>query len=71
MIGGELMRTCTSLAPALRIIFTILRLVVPRTSESSTTTTRFPSNTSGTALSFTLTPKWRIDCSGSMKVRPT
>src|ERR1043165_5429982 len=36
MIGGELMRTCTSLAPALRIIFTILRLVVARSSGALT-----------------------------------
>ena len=41
-MGGEEMRTCTSRAPAARIILTILRLVVPRTMESSTTTTRLP-----------------------------
>ena len=62
---------CTSLAPALRSIFTILRLVVPRTIESSTTTTRLPSSMSRMGLSFTFTPKWRIPCLGSMKVRPT
>ncbi len=61
---------CTSRAPAWRSIFTILRLVVPRTMESSTTTTRLPCNTSGTAFNLIFTPKWRMDCSGSMKVRP-
>jgi len=50
---------------------TIFRLVVPRTIESSTTTTRLPSRTSRFGLSFTLTPKWRMPCWGSMKVRPT
>ena len=33
------MRRCTSFAPAARTILTILRLVVPRTSESSISTT--------------------------------
>ena len=65
------MRRCTSRAPAARIILTILREVVPRTMESSTTTTRLPASTSRTGDSFSLTPKWRIDCDGSMKVRPT
>jgi len=36
------MRTCTSRAPAALIIFTIFRLVVPRTIESSMSTTRRP-----------------------------
>ena len=54
------MRMCTSRAPAARSMVTILRLVVPRTIESSTTTTRLPSSTSRCALSFTFTPKWRI-----------
>ena len=36
------MRTWISLAPAARIILMILRPVVPRTMESSTTTTRRP-----------------------------
>ena len=43
---NEEIRIWISLAPAWRIILTIFRLVVPRTMESSTTTTRFPSNTS-------------------------
>ncbi len=49
---------------------TILREVVPRTIESSTTTTRLPASTSRTGDSFSFTPKWRICCDGSMKVRP-
>src|SRR5947199_388747 len=55
------MRTCTSRAPASRTIFTILRLVVPRTIESSTTTTRLPFTTWRTGFSFSFTPKCRID----------
>ncbi len=50
---------------------TILRDVVPRMMESSTSTTLRPLITLRTGLSFTRTPKWRIDCCGSMKVRPT
>ena len=62
---------CTSLAPAALISFTILRLVVPRTIESSISTTRLPSRMLRTGFSLIFTPKWRIDCCGSMKVRPT
>ena len=70
-MGGEETRTWTSRAPASRSIRTILRDVVPRTIESSTRTTRLPSTTSRTGFSFTFTPKLRIDCLGSMNVRPT
>jgi hypothetical protein len=45
--------------------------VVPRTSESSITTTRFPSSTSRTGLYLSRTLKSRPACEGSMKVRPT
>ncbi len=62
---------CTSRAPAARTIETILRLVVPRTIESSSRTTRLPSSRARTGLSFSLTPKCRIDCRGSMNVLPT
>ncbi len=62
---------CTSLAPAERTIATILRLVVPRTIESSMSTTFRSLSSARTGLSFSLTPKWRIDWRGSMKVRPT
>ena len=65
------MRKWTSVAPASRMIPTILRLVVPRTSESSTSTTRLPATRWFTGLSLSLTPKLRIDCLGSMNVRPT
>jgi hypothetical protein len=71
VVGGLLMRMCTSAAPAARTIWTILRLVVPRTRLSSTSTTRLPLSSSRTGLSFTFTPKERMLCLGSMKVRPT
>jgi len=71
VVGGLLMRMCTSRAPASRTIPTILRDVVPRTIESSISTTRLPSRTLRTGLSLILTPKDRIDCLGSMNVRPT
>jgi len=58
-------------APALRIMRTILRLVVPRTIESSISTTRFPSRRDCTGFSFSLTPKSRTLWLGSIKVRPT
>ena len=51
------MRRWTSRAPASRTILTILRLVVPRTMESSTTTTRLPFTTCLTGFSFSFTPK--------------
>jgi len=35
MVGGQLMRKCTSVAPAWRTMRTIFRLVVPRMIESS------------------------------------
>ena len=70
-MGGDEIRMCTSRAPPERIIFTIFRLVVPRTIESSTTITRRPSIVSRIGLSFTRTPKWRMPWRGSMNVRPT
>ena len=70
-MGGQLIRMCTSAAPAALIIDTILRLVVPRTMESSTSTTRCPSRMLRTVFSFTFTLNARIDCCGWMKVRPT
>ena len=65
------MRMCTSFAPALRIMRTILRLVVPRTIESSISTTRLPSSSERTGFSFSFTPKSRTLWLGSMNVRPT
>ncbi len=61
----------TSVAPADFMSLTSFFDVVPRTMESSTRTIRFPPTTDRTGFSFTLTPKLRIDCFGSMKVRPT
>ena len=54
-----------------RIISTILRLVVPRTIESSTSTMRLPSTTLRLAECFRRTPSSRTFWVGSMKVRPT
>ena len=71
MVGGEAMRICTSLAPASRTICTIFWLVVPRTIESSTSTTRLPSIMRRLALCLRRTPMWRIESPGWMKVRPT
>ena len=62
---------CTSFAPKSFSIRTIFFDVVPRTIESSIRTMRFPSTISRTGFSFTFTPKLRIDCFGSMNVRPT
>ena len=70
-MGGEEMRKWTSRAPASRIIRTILTLVVPRTIESSISTTRLPATTARLALCFMRTPSSRIDWVGWMKVRPT
>ena len=48
------MRRCTSRAPAAFTIFTIFRLVVPRTSESSIRTTRLPSRMLRTGIQLHL-----------------
>ena len=69
MVGGQLIRTCTSVAPDARTIFTILRLVVPRTIESSIRTTRLPSSTLRTGFSLILTPKERIDWLGDLSAK--
>ena len=50
---------------------TICLVVVPRTIESSTTTSRLPWIASGMGLSFSFTPRSRSDCDGWMNVRPT
>ena len=63
------MRTCTSDAPASNSICTIARVVLPRTIESSTTTTRLPA-TSASGLNFKRTPSRRSSWSGWMNVRP-
>ena len=47
------------------------RWVLPRTIESSTTTTRLPRMTDSRALSLSLMPSWRSVWLGWMKVRPT
>src|SRR5439155_340470 len=50
--GGDVMRRCTSAAPASRSIFTSCFWVVPRTMESSITTRRFPAMFSRNGFSF-------------------
>ncbi len=52
----------TFLAPARRTMSTICRIVVPRTMESSTSSTLRPSNTAGMALSFRRTDSSRRFC---------
>ena len=64
------MRTCTSVAPASLSIVTMRREVVPRTIESSTSTTRLPLTIVRTAESFMRTPFSRSSCEGWMNVRP-
>ena len=49
----------TFLAPARRTMSTICRIVVPRTIESSTSSTLRPSNTAGMAFSFRRTESSR------------
>ena len=60
MIGGEVMRRCTSRAPASRSSETMRGVVVPRTIESSTTTTRCPRRFSTMGLNLSFTPWLRI-----------
>ena len=50
--GALYIMPLTLTAPALRTISTIWLMVVPRTMESSTSSTFFPSNTAGMAFSF-------------------
>src|SRR5829696_2526792 len=69
-MGGALIRTWTSVAPARRSMPTICLVVVPRTMESSTTMSRRSRTTSRSGLSFTFTPRWRIAWEGWMNVRP-
>jgi hypothetical protein len=54
-----------------RIICTILRLVVPRTIESSISTIRLPWTSARLALCLRLTSALRAPSDGWMKVRPT
>ena len=70
MIGGLDTRRCTSRAPASNIICTIFLEVVPRTTLSSISTMRLPRTAPALAECLSLTPSWRMRCSGSMKVRP-
>ena len=64
------MRTCTCAAPAFFSSSTIWRMVVPRTMESSTITTRLPRTLSRSGESLMDTALSRPDCVGWMKVLP-
>ena len=68
--GGAADAKNTFLAPASRAICTISRLVVPRTMESSTSSTFLPLNSEPIAFSFWRTDFLRMPCPGMMKVRP-
>ena len=57
--------------PASRSMVTIARWVLPRTIESSTTTTRWPAITSRSGFSFSRMPRCRMVWLGWMNVRPT
>ena len=65
-----MIRRCTSSAPASRSICTSAFCVVPRTIESSTTTTRLPARFSRSGFSFMRTARARSSCDGAMNVRP-
>ena len=70
--AGEEIRTCTSAAPASRSIRTSARWVLPRTIESSTTTSRLPRD--DVAQRVELEPDAELAdrlADGWMKVRPT
>ncbi len=71
LTGGDEIRMWTSAAPASRSIRTRARWVLPRTIESSTTTSRLPWMTSLSGLSFSRMPSWRMVWDGWMKVLPT
>ena len=68
--GGAAEAKNTLRAPDSRAICTISRLVVPRTIESSTSSTFLPLNSIAIALSFWRTERVRTACPGMMKVRP-
>ena len=70
-MGGLEMRMCTSLAPASYIMRTILTEVVPRTIESSTSTTRLSLDHGAVGVVLELArPASGSVWVGSMKVRP-
>ena len=71
MTRGADEATKTFFAPDSRAMRTISRIVVPRTIESSTSSTFFPSNSTGMAFNFWRTLFLRTAWPGMMKVRPT
>ena len=70
MTGGELMRRWTSSAPASRSMRTSALWVVPRTIESSMTTSRLPSMLWRSGFNFMRTARARSSWLGAMKLRP-
>ena len=68
--GGEEMRRCTSLAPARRIDATMRAQVVPRTMESSTSTTRFPSTAARRGVQLQGNGVLPLGLGGKIKLRP-
>ena len=68
--GGAAEAKYTFLAPASRAMLTISREVVPRTIESSTSSTTLSLNSMPTGLSFWRTLFLRMAWPGMMKVRP-
>ena len=69
-MGGQVMRRCTSRAPASRSRRTSGPVVLPRTMLSSISTTRLSSTFSLMTLYLSITPILRSESVGSMKVRP-
>ncbi len=68
--GGAALARYTLRAPASRAICTICWLVVPRTIESSTSSTTRLRNSRWIGLSLRRTDFTRSPCPGMMKVRP-
>ena len=70
-MGVAQLAKITFFAPTSFAIWTISFDVVPRTMESSTSSTLLPANSSAIAFSFRRTFLRRICCPGMMNVRPT
>ena len=68
--GGDADAKYTLRAPAFRAICTMRFDVVPRTIESSTSSTTLPLNSTSTVLSLWRTDRIRIAWPGMMNVRP-
>ena len=69
-IGGHDDAMCTCFAPVSRTMRMISCAVLPRTIESSTSSTRRPSISRRTGESLKRMPRRRFSLPGMMKVRP-